>query len=162
MEENNLSISEIVKTEGWKNFSKRLELYTAILLVIIIIMWIAGLSKNSLFGVIFPAAMMTLAVLCFFIAFNLFESESKIMRFLFFRIYGFGLSIAFVCLLFIRQNWPFPKEIMAVVSALMILVSLILGLREVSGENINKIDWKYFTRIIIALIPLSYYLIQEW
>jgi len=161
MEENKLTMEELVQTEGWKNFNRKLELYTSILLAVILILWTLGLSKNNSFNMILTATLGTLTILCFFQGFSIFESESKLMSYLFYKIYGFGLAAGFMSLLFIYQKWSYPKELMAILATLLILISLVLGLRELSGENKNRINWKYFLRIFVALIPLLFYLVPK-
>jgi len=162
MEEDKLSIQELVRTEGWKIFSKKLELYTAILLGITIVLWIAGFSHKHPFAMLLTASLTSMAILCFFMGFNIFESDSKIISFLFYKLYGFGLAIGFITVLFIHQHWPGANEIMLLLSTGMILISSILGIREIMGENKNNIDWKYFARIILAFIPLFYYIIHSF
>ena len=99
---------------------------------------------------------------CFFIGFHKFESDSKILSYMFYKIYGFGLAIGFTTLLYIHLHWPWPKEIMLTLSITLILISVLLGIRERLGANNNHIDWKYFLRILIALIPLIYVIMQNY
>lgn len=161
MENKKLTIEELVQTEEWNRFMKKLEIFSAIFLGIVVLMNITGLTHIKIFGLILTLTLSTLSISCFFTGFQKFNSESKILSFLFYKIYGFGLSIGFMTLLFIKQKWPYPNDLLAIISAILIVISLILGIREKINENTNNIDWKYFLRIIIALIPLIYLMTQK-
>ncbi len=158
MENKEMTIKELVQSEGWINFSKRLENYSAILLGVIVLMLIAGYSESKNFNLILTITLTMLSILCFFIGFQTFDSESKVLTYWFYKIYGFGLAIGFLTLLFISQDWSFPKEILTVLSTVFIFVSLFLGFKEKTSGNKNSLDWKYFLRLFIALIPLLYVL----
>lgn len=150
----NLTIHELVQTEAWKKFMQKLELASAILIVITLILWLIGHSGPFL-GLGMTITLSTLALVSFFMAFLPFESNSKILSLIFYKIYGFGLAIGFNAILFTVQKWPtFP--VMVPLSISLIIVSLFLGVLEKQGENKNMLDWKYFARLFIALLPLLY------
>lgn len=155
------TMDEIVRSEGWKIFMDRLHVGIAILLgVSLLIIGIERkLDERSTY--ILSLTLSTLATTCFFIGYEKFESRSKILSYLFYRVYGYGLTLGFVTLLFILQHWPWPKEIMLMLSVSMILTSLILGIQEIMGENRNKIGWLYFVRILMALAPLIYLALKK-
>ena len=64
------------------------------------------------------------------------------------------MSIGFITLFFIKQKWPYPSNILALISIALMVIFLILGIREKTSENTSNIDWKYFLRIFVALVPL--------
>jgi len=161
MQNKKLTIEELVQTDEWNKFMKKLEIFSAIFLGIIILMIVAGLTHIKSFGLILTMTLSTLSISCFFTGFQKFNSESKILSFLFYKIYGFGLSIGFMTLLFIKQKWPYPNDLLAIISTILIVISLILGIREKTSENANDLDWKYFLRIFIALVPLIYLMTQK-
>jgi hypothetical protein len=93
-------------------------------------------------------------------AFLPFESNSKLLSNVFYKIYGLGLALGFNSILFRLEKWPtFP--VMIPLSISLIIVSLFLGVLEKQGENKNMLDWKYFVRLFIALIPLIYIAINK-
>jgi succinate dehydrogenase hydrophobic anchor subunit len=161
MEDNRLTIDELVQTDAWKKFMMKLEIGGAIFLGITIIMIIAGYTDNGNFRIILSMTLTVLSVFCFFLGFHKFDSESKILSYLFYKVHGYGLFLGFITILFIRNNWPYPKDIMTIVSIILILISLLLGMREKINENKNNLNWRYFIRIFVALIPLIYIIIQK-
>jgi hypothetical protein len=156
MKNQQMSISDIVQTEGWKQFMKKLEIAAFVLLILSYILHISGLAAKFPTGTINTLSLNTFAVVCFFMAFNTFQSESKVLSFLFYKIYGFGLSIGFIASLFLIQKWPFPSIAFMIVSIIASAISLILGFREKRGENVNKINWVFFVRIAILMITVLY------
>jgi hypothetical protein len=161
MEEKKMTISELVQTDDWKKFMKKLEIFSAVFLGIIILMIALGFTTNKSFGLILTLTLSTLSITCFFTGFQNFNSESKILAFIFYKIYGFGLALGFMTLLFIKQKWPYPNDLLAIISTILIVISIILGIRERTSEKANNIDWKYFLRIFVALVPLIYMMIQK-
>ena len=160
MENKNLTFKELVQTENWRKFIKRLEITSAIMIVILVIMIITKYVDNSNFRILLKITLPTLAIYCFFIGFNRFDSESKTMSYLFYKIHGFGLAIGFFTSDFIISRIPYPKDIMIILSLILICITLVLGIREILRANKNKIDWKYFLRILLAMIPLGYILLN--
>ncbi|HEY4789668.1 MAG TPA: hypothetical protein VIH57_26645 [Bacteroidales bacterium] len=161
MENKKMSIEEMVQTDEWKRFTKRLDLFSAILLVVIILLLAAGFSIHGRFRILLTLALSTLSVTSFFTAFQKFNSEFRLLSFLFYKIYGLGLALGFITVLFTLQKWPYPGDLLSIISVIMISVSLILGIREKMSDNANHIDWKYFLKILIALVPLVYMMIWK-
>ena len=151
-----MKISELVQSEGWIKFSKRLELISASFFAITIIMLVAGYTENNLYRQILTMTLGFFAILSYFIGFNNFNSESKIISFIFYKIYGYGLSITFLTSIFIYLDFKFPKEIVIITSVVMLSTSTLLGIKEKMSENINNINWLYFIRIIIAVTTFLY------
>ena len=137
----------------------RLDLISYISWGILFIMVMLG-GHIPLFYMINTFTFSTLSIIGFFIGFIKFDSDSKLLSFMFYKIYGFGLAIGFITIMFTIQHWPIPITIMTILSIIMILISLILGLRESMSENKNKIEWKYYIRIFMAIIPLIYLIIK--
>jgi hypothetical protein len=161
MEENKVTMNELVQSEGWKKFMNKMDLYCLIFLGFIIVMIIVGYTDNKTFRLLSTITLMSLATTSFFIAYNKFESESNILSKWFYKIYGLGLSLGFLTVLFIQQSWKFPIDIFSVISAIMLIISLVLGLREITGENKNKLNWILFIRLIVAMVPLIYLMIKR-
>jgi hypothetical protein len=161
MDENKITMDELVQSEGWKKFIKKMDLYCLIFLGAIIIMIAVGYTDNKTFRLLSTITLMTLAITSFFIAYNKFESESNILSKWFYKIYGLGLSFGFITVLFILQNWKFPIDIFSVISAIMLIISLVLGFKEITGENKNKLNWIFFLRLFVALVPLIYLMIKR-
>lgn len=160
MEDKKITMDELVQSEGWKKFMNKMDLYCAIFLGILFLMIITGNTDNKIFRLLSHITLITLAATSFFIAYNRFESESGILKKWFYKIYGIGLSLGFVTILYMQRNWKFPIEIFSIVSVFMLVVSLILGIKEVNNENKNKLNWIYFLRLFIALVPLIFYIIK--
>jgi len=162
MNENKIPLNELVKTEAWGKFIRKMELYASILIGVIVLLILLGYTTNDNFRLLLIVTLGSSATTCFFIGLNSFKSDSEILSNLFYKIHGFGLSLGFVTLLFITIGWPYPKEIMIILSISLIVISLLLGIREKNGENKNNIDWRYFLRIFVALVPLIYLTIQNF
>jgi FlaA1/EpsC-like NDP-sugar epimerase len=154
-----MDIYEIVQSEGWKKFSEKLELYSSVILVIAILLLLFGESGKNASETMFTISLSTLSVTSFFMGFKKYESELKFLKKYFYQIYGFGIALGIITILFIIQNWPSSKESMAGLSLIFILTSLILGIREKNKGNINNLDWKFFTRIGLTAIPLMIFLL---
>jgi peptidoglycan/LPS O-acetylase OafA/YrhL len=161
MEEKKVTMEEIVQSEGWKKFINKMDLYCLAFLVAIFFMIVFGSTDSKYFTLLLTITLMTLAITSFFIAYSKFESESKMLSKWFYKIYGLGASLGFITILFIQENWKFPEEIFSIVAAVLLIISLILGLREITGENKNKLNWKYFLRLFIALAPLIYLMVKK-
>jgi hypothetical protein len=159
MEEKKATMEEIVQSEGWKKFMIKMDRNCLILLGVLIVMIIIGYTDNKTFRLLSTITLMTLALTSFFIAYNKFDSESQVLSKWFYKVYGLGLSLGFITILFILQNWNFPKNIFSAISAIMLIMAFLLGLREITGENKNKLNWIYFLRLSVALIPLVYLII---
>jgi hypothetical protein len=161
MKENKTTIDEMVQSEGWKKMMNRMDLYCSFLLCALIIFFLTGYTNNRNFRLLTLSTLMIMATIGFFMAFNKFQSESTILSKLFYKVYGMGLSISFITLLAVQQVWKLPTELFSIVSIILLFVSLILGIREIRAGNRNNLNWKFFTRIIIALIPIIYLIIQK-
>jgi hypothetical protein len=154
----NLTIQKLVQTEGWKTFMQKLELVSTILLVVTLLLRLV-MHKVPFWGLVITLTLSTLAIVSFFMGFLPFESSSKLLSNIFYKIYGLGLALGFNTILFTLEKWPtFPAMIPLSIS--LIIVSLFLGVLEKQGENKNMLDWKYFVRLFIALIPLVYIVIK--
>jgi hypothetical protein len=162
METKKTPISEVIKRESRKKFLKVLEIYSVILLMAYFIVIITGNINIGISRVLESCTLSFLALYCYLIGWSNFVSESKFLTYWFYKIHGFGLSIGFITILFFRFHWPLPKDITTILSAVLIFISLLLGIREKSGENINHIDWKYFLRILVGLTPIIYLIIQQF
>lgn len=156
MERNKLTISDMLETDEMKKLIRKLEIISVALLGIIILMIVFGFTTNESFGLILTLTFTILSLNCFFIGFKSFNSESKILSLLFYKIYGFGLALGFMSLLFIRQKWSYSNDPLLYISFTMITFSLVLGVREKMDGNKNNIGLKYFLRIFIALLFLIY------
>jgi|WetSurMetagenome_2_1015567.scaffolds.fasta_scaffold574947_2 hypothetical protein len=162
MEQQKISMDELVQSAGWKKFMNKLNLYCAILVGILILMILLGYTGNRNFRMISMVTLMTLATTSFFMAYLKFESESKALSKWFYKIYGLGLSLGFVDTLYIVLHYNFPAgKVLIPIAIIFMSVSLFLGLREISGENRNKLDWQYFLRLSIGLFPLVYLFIKH-
>jgi hypothetical protein len=159
MEEKKVTLDEIVQSEGWKKFINKMDLYCTVFLVAIFFMIVFDLTDSNYFNLLLTITFITLAITSFFMAYTKFESESEMLSKWFYKIYGLGASIGFITILFIQENWKFPREIFGIAAGLLLIISLILGLREITGENKNKLNWKYFLRLFVALVPLIYLMI---
>ena len=157
MENKKASMDEIVQSAGWKKFMEKLDLYCSVLIGILIIMIIMGYTNNKNFRLILMITLLTMATTSFFMAYLKFESESSALSKWFYKIYGLGLSIGFVSILFVMQHFKYPIGKIVIPAAILLMsVSFFLGLREVSGENKNKLNWIYFLRLSLGLFPLIY------
>jgi hypothetical protein len=161
MENRKLSIGELVQTDNWKRFMKKLEIISWILLGAVLLMKVVGYSENENFRLILTMTLTTFSILCFFIGLSKFDSDFRMLSILFYKIYGFGLSLGFITLLFIQTALPYPVELMTIISTIIIIISLFLGIRERLSENKNNINWLFFVRIFVALIPLIYFIIES-
>jgi len=161
MENEKITIEELVQTEGWKKFTKRLELYSAIFFAATIIMMLVGYTENGLYRQILVMTLGLFTILCFFLGFSNFISESRIFSVIFYKIYGWGLSLTFIISIVIQLEFGFPKETMTILVLIMLSLSTLLGIRERMSENINGINWLYFTRIIIAAMTLLYFVLLK-
>jgi len=110
MEEKKVTLEEIVQSEGWKKFINKMDLYCFAFLVAILFMIVFGLADSKYFTLLLTITLMSLAITSFFIAYNKFESESKMLSKWFYKIYGLGASLGFITILFIQENWKFPKK----------------------------------------------------
>lgn len=151
-----MTFKELVETPDWKKLMKRLERYSIVGLAITLLFIIFDLKFAK---VLLILTLSIYATFNFFKAFENFESNSRIISLLFYKIYGYGLSLACVTVMFGMMNWPHPKEIWMIASLLSIGISGFLGYREMSGENINKINWMFFARLLIALLLFLYLLV---
>jgi hypothetical protein len=162
MEQPKISIDELVQSASWKKFMDKINLYSGIMLAILIIMIILGYTDGKNFRLIAIITLMTMGTSSFFMAFLKFESESAALSKWFYKIYGLGLSFGFINLLFIIQHLKYPIANFFIPLALLLMsISFFLGLREITGENKNKLDWQYFLRLSIGLFPLAYLYIQH-
>lgn len=150
-----MTMDELVQTENWKKFMNKMDLFGIILLVISIILIVAGF-KFERFVQIYITTLSLLSIIGFFIGFSKFNSESKVLSFVFYRIYGYGLALGFATLMLVLLSFELPLKTMIIISIIMLSTSLILGLRERMSENTNNIDWKFFLRIFIALLAIFY------
>jgi hypothetical protein len=162
MENQKATMDEIIQSAGWKKFMEKLDLYCAILLGVLVIMMVLGYTGNKNFRFISLVTLLTLATTSFFMAYLKFDSESKVLSKLFYKIYGIGLSLGFINILFIKQLFKFPfGNVVTPFAILLMSISFFLGLREVSGENKNKLNWIYFLRLSLGLFPLIYLYIKN-
>jgi len=156
MDDKNLTIKEIIESEGWKDFTKKLEIIGAIVSLIGLVTVIINKNIDSV-GFLFALGFLTLAINYFYFGFKQYESESRIISLLFYKVYGFGLSIASITALFIIEKWPYPKQEMIILAIILHVISISIGLKERSEGRKDK--WLiYFIRPTISIIVLIYLL----
>jgi hypothetical protein len=155
MENEKLTISELVETESWKKFNKKLELYGSIVFIIGFILLLFKIGKPTMF----VAGLSSMACAYFFIGFNILKTDSKILSKSFYKFHGLSLALAYITIMFSFMNWPFPVLECIYISGIGIIISIILGLRAITNgiEIPNKP--LFFIRLFatIGLLIYSYF-----
>lgn len=153
----------MVQTPDYKKFTLKLETYGAIALGFTIVFYITRIQGQRFTSLSTIMTLTNFALIGFFVGFLRFKSESPLLSNVFYKIHGFGMSVCFIDILLYYQKYPFPYKIVGLVSFFALLISLVLGVLEVRKGNENKINWRYFARIVIALLPLTYIIIyNKW
>jgi membrane protease YdiL (CAAX protease family) len=145
-----MKLHEMIESEAWKKFMSKLELVSALVVMLGLILFSLKIESNTFFMVGFPA----LTLFYFFYGFTKLEPVIEISD-TFFKIYGWGLAISSISLLFTLMHWPI-NQYSLIISAVVVLVSLVLGIIFRKEENKQMIDKFYFIRIAIALCLLGY------
>lgn len=152
MERKQMTIDELVESEGWKKFTKNLEIYGSIA-------GAAGLIlhfiKGPYAGMILTLSLTTLAIVYFYMAFMKAEFPSRVLSNLFYKLYGLGLSISMVTILFILNHWPAAQSEMLVISLTLTLANFILVFMARPGFE-RKVLILLNTRLVITLVLLVY------
>jgi hypothetical protein len=148
-----MDINKIIESEGWKSFVSKLEKFGALTLLFGIVQLALKNNPDKL-NVLLICGFSTLAIVYFFYGFKELTPANAISS-SFFKIYGWGLAISCVSLMFTLMEWPIDKNSL-IISIVIVLVSILLGLKLRNDENKNLIDKFYFIRLVIALILLSF------
>ncbi len=160
MNENRQSFKDLVESKPYKNFMKKMEILALIAIALYIIMAITGFGEKQSISSLVITGGGTLLIIYFFFNFKKYPSESKIVSHYFYKIYGIGLSLGVINTLFMYLHFPMPYKIVSAISIVLLIVSLILGFKAYNNQTEKIIDWKFFARIALVLIPLAYFTIR--
>jgi hypothetical protein len=149
MNNQNFTITELVQSAGWKSFTKKLELFSYLFFIIVIFLISIDYSNTDLISMLLTVSATTLSIVYFFSSFIPYKSDSKLKSKIFYKIYGYGLSVSWITILFELNDWPSTDNVMIVFSILGIVVSTILGLLE---RKEKKMIQFYFIRLLIPFI----------
>jgi len=142
-----MSIKELIETEEWKKFMRKLEKTGSIFAGIAFILSFGTPLANPLFITGFG----TLAIVYFFSGFYELKTENRIITFLFYKIYGFALTFSCISIVFYFMNWPFFKNSLSI-SIIGIMIAIFFGLKyKKTEENVNLLDKLFYIRLVIAL-----------
>jgi hypothetical protein len=153
MENKPMNIAELVASDGWKAFTKKLELIGSVVFGAALVMYLAKIHGSGTFLTLGGS---TLAVVYYFEAFKTFHSSSKLLSSVFFKIHGLGLSFSWIFVLFTLEHWPLPKTVFFFGSLIALLVSLLIGLRLNNQEEHPEITKLYFIRLMVALAMIVF------
>ena len=156
MTKSSQNVKEIVQSAGWQSFFIKLENICALILVLAILFNFAVKPNSEFLVNISFSALTTLVVMYFFLIYYKYSSDSEFLQLIFYRVYGFGLSLGFLTIIAIIHQWPLPVEIMSISSLILLSISILLGIREEVIKNRKKLNWRYFARIIATAIAILY------
>ena len=148
-----MTINELIESEGWKSFISRLEKIGALVLLFGLVLYALKVNPD-ITSVLIVCGFSALAMIYFFDGFKELKPTNAISS-SFFKIYGWGLAISCVSCMFTINKWPI-NEYSLIISMILVLVSILLGLKFKDDENKNLIDKFYFIRLIIALVVLCF------
>ena len=132
-----MKFEELLKSEGWILFAKKLEIMGALVLLIGLIIYFIKDIGNAFLATGF----ISLAIVYFFDGFK--ESKSSILiPSSFFRIYGWGLAISSVSLLFTLMKWPISTYSL-IISMVIVLIYILMGLKFRKNDDRNFINNYY-------------------
>ena len=148
-------IRVIQNSEKGKRWVKNVEIAGGILLSLALIFKSFHIIYGNIFITVSLSAFIDIFII---IGFYKFDSDSKILSALFYKTYGFGLAFATLKLLALLNHWDLFVNIYWLIAiSFPIILSLIFGISESLGENKNRIDGRYFLRIILVCCLLTYY-----
>jgi hypothetical protein len=148
-----MTIQELTESKEWKNFIKKLEKFSSLILLVGIVLYALKFNENKP-SVIIVAGFSSLAIVYFFDGFKELKSPN-FMSSSFFKIYGWGLAISCISMMFVIMKWPINENCL-IISTVLILAALLLGLKFKNEENKDQINKLFFIRLIVALILLSF------
>lgn len=151
-----MKLHELIESIGFKQFLKRLEMFSLLLIIFGLILKFSfnQIHSSSLIVVGFSS----IAISYFFMGFKVLNSTSPFAM-VFFRIYGWGLSISAVSILFNIQHYPI-SEYSLIICLVMVLVALILSVRMNKNQENDDFDLWHYLRLIMAILvlPLIYFI----
>jgi uncharacterized membrane protein YjjP (DUF1212 family) len=145
-----MTIEQIIESEGWRKFMLNLEKLSSLVLLAGLVLFVVKDNPNILLILGFT----TLALIYFFEGFKELKSNTTLSN-SFFKIYGWGLAISSVSMMFTLMKWPI-NSYSIVISMVIVLVSILLGFKLRNDNNKNVIDKFYFIRLAIALLLLGF------
>jgi hypothetical protein len=144
-----MDFHEIIESEGWKKFENKIEMTGALAAFFGILLYALNINPERI-NVVLVVGFSTLAIVYFFKGFKELNSTDYVSH-IFFRVYGWGLTIASVSLMFTLIQWHIHKNSLLISMGLM-AVSLILALKFRNEENKRQINYIFFIRIGVVLI----------
>lgn len=139
----------MTESDGWKKFEIKLEKLGALVLLVGLIVHLLNVNPNRP-NYLLVVGLSTLTIVYFFCGFKELKSTDYVSS-IFFRIYGWGLAITSVSLMFTLMQWPIHKNSL-LISIGLLAVSLILALKFRNEENKQQINYIFFIRIGVALV----------
>ncbi|HEY9123585.1 MAG TPA: hypothetical protein PK252_00230 [Bacteroidales bacterium] len=144
-----MEFKELTESDGWKKFEIKLEKLGALVLLVGLIVHLLNVNPNRP-NYLLVVGLSTLTIVYFFCGFKELKSTDYVSS-IFFRIYGWGLAITSVSLMFTLMQWPIHKNSL-LISIGLLAVSLILALKFRNEENKQQINYIFFIRIGVALV----------
>jgi hypothetical protein len=148
---NKMTLHELTESAGWRSFTDKVEKLGALVLLSGLVLEVLKLMSDNA-GILLVCGFSSLALVYFFKGFTELKPTVALSN-SFFKIYGWGLAISCVACMFTLNHWPIHKNSM-VISMVLVVVSLLLGLKMRSEENKELIDTFYFLRLFVALAIL--------
>jgi hypothetical protein len=143
-----MKIHELIESDGFKTFTLKLEVISSLVLLVGLVMFFIKDKPN----IILILGFSSLAIVYFIYGFNELK-HSNVISSSFFKIYGWGLAISSISILFTLMKWPINNHSL-IISMVIILVSILLGLTFRNENNKSSIDKFYFIRLLVALFLL--------
>ena len=147
-----MTVDELVQSEGWKKFTKNLEIYGSIAGAV---GFILHFIKSPYATMLLTLSLTTLAIVYFFMAFLKADFPSRALSYVFYKLYGFGLSISLVTIMFILNHWPAAHLEMLIISFALTLANFILVFMARPGFERQSLSLLN-TRLVITLVLLVY------
>ena len=156
MENQKKSITEIVETDAWRKYTKKLELYSSLIFIVGFLFFLFKLdnSKNSN---LLSIGLFAMIINYFFIGFNILKTDTKTLSYWFFKIHGWSLSLAYLSIYIALNDFPFPVFLLFLTAVLGVLSSFIWGIRiKMECTESPQINWLYFLRLSVSSALLIY------
>lgn len=144
-----MDFQEIIESDGWKKFESKIEITGALAVLFGILLYVLNINPERP-NIILVVGFSTLAIVYFFKGFKELNSTDYVSH-IFFRIYGWGLAITSVSLMFTLMQWHIHRNSL-LISMGLLAVSLVLALKFRNEENKQQLNYIFFIRIGVALI----------
>jgi hypothetical protein len=147
-----MRMEEMTKVPRIRAFPRKLEVLGTVVILYAITMHVLNTAAPA---VLLTIGLSAMAIVYFMSGFRILATENKFISFIFFKLNGLGLALAYISILLNQNHW-LSAGIWLLLPILIIMLSLILGLRYRNDENSHQIDKFFFMRLTIALTLACY------